>query len=85
MQTALGGHHGLQCGFYTPGMLMVLTEMQAESAGLSVTEAHVRHALSGNLCRCTGHQGIVDATLAILNGPADNRREQKSNANGAGT
>jgi len=68
MQAALGGHHGLQCGYCTPGVLMVLTELQAECAGRTVTEAEVRHALSGNLCRCTGYQGMVDAALSVLNG-----------------
>ncbi len=67
-QAALESYHGLQCGFCTSGVLMVLTELQTKSAGMTVTEAQVRHALSGNLCRCTDYQGIVNATLAVLNG-----------------
>jgi len=66
MQAALGAHHGLQCGYCTPGVLMTLVEFQRENAGRGVTEAEVREALSGNLCRCTGYQGIVDAALAAL-------------------
>lgn len=68
MQQALGANHGLQCGYCTPGMLAVLVEMQNEHAGQTVTEADVREALSGNICRCTGYQGIVDAALEVLNG-----------------
>ncbi|HEY6821086.1 MAG TPA: 2Fe-2S iron-sulfur cluster-binding protein, partial [Burkholderiales bacterium] len=49
------------CGFCTPGVLMTLTELLAENANPS--EAEVRDALSGNLCRCTGYQNIVAAAL----------------------
>jgi aerobic-type carbon monoxide dehydrogenase small subunit (CoxS/CutS family) len=69
MQAALAAHHGLQCGYCTPGVLMTLIEFQRENAGRRVSEADVRHALSGNLCRCTGYQGIVDAAMAVLAGP----------------
>jgi len=62
LQQAFRDHHGLQCGFCTPGMLMTLTELLREHA--DPTEAQVRDTLSGNLCRCTGYQGIVDAALA---------------------
>jgi carbon-monoxide dehydrogenase small subunit len=62
LQQAFRDHHGLQCGFCTPGMLMTLTEFLRENREPS--EAQVRAALSGNLCRCTGYQGIVDAALA---------------------
>ena len=62
LQQAFRDHHGLQCGFCTPGMLMTLTEFLRENREPS--EAEVREALSGNLCRCTGYQGIVDAALA---------------------
>ena len=61
LQQAFQDHHGLQCGFCTPGMLMTLTEFLRDNA--DPTEAEVRQALSGNLCRCTGYQGIVDAAL----------------------
>jgi carbon-monoxide dehydrogenase small subunit len=62
LQQAFWEHHGLQCGFCTPGILMTLTEFLRDTPDPS--EAEVRVALSGNLCRCTGYQSIVDATLA---------------------
>jgi carbon-monoxide dehydrogenase small subunit len=65
-QAAVARHHGLQCGFCTPGVLMMLVELQREYAERTPTEAEVRHALSGNLCRCTGYQGIIDAALEVL-------------------
>ncbi len=61
LQQAFQDNHGLQCGFCTPGMLMTLTEFLRDH--LNPSEAEVRAALSGNLCRCTGYQGIVDAAL----------------------
>ena len=61
LQQAFQDNHGLQCGFCTPGMLMTLTEFLHDHP--NPTEAEVREALSGNLCRCTGYQGIVDAVL----------------------
>ena len=67
IQAALSRHHGLQCGYCTPGVVMTLLEMLRESEGQPPpTEAQVRRALSGNLCRCTGYQGIVDAALSVL-------------------
>jgi carbon-monoxide dehydrogenase small subunit len=62
LQQAFIEHHGLQCGFCTPGVLATLTELLAEND--NPTEEDVRVWLSGNLCRCTGYQGIVDAALA---------------------
>jgi carbon-monoxide dehydrogenase small subunit len=62
LQQAFKDHHGLQCGFCTPGMLTTLSELLADNPDPS--EAQVRVAISGNLCRCTGYQSIVDATLA---------------------
>jgi carbon-monoxide dehydrogenase small subunit len=61
LQAAMMAHHGLQCGFCTPGVLMTLVELLASQP--NPTEQSVREALSGNLCRCTGYQGIVDAAL----------------------
>ena len=61
LQQAFVEHHGLQCGFCTPGMLMTLTELLRDNPG--PTEAEVRDALTGNLCRCTGYAGIVAAAL----------------------
>jgi len=53
--------HGLQCGYCTPGMLMASTALLADNPSPSALE--VRHALEGNLCRCTGYQMIVDSVL----------------------
>jgi len=61
LQEAFREAHGLQCGFCTPGILMSMLPFLEEHA--SPTEAEVREALSGNLCRCTGYQHIVDAVL----------------------
>jgi aerobic-type carbon monoxide dehydrogenase small subunit (CoxS/CutS family) len=66
VQLALSKHHGLQCGYCTPGIIMTILEMQQESASREWNEAAIRKSLSGNLCRCTGYQGIVDAALEIL-------------------
>ena len=61
LQQAFQDHHGLQCGFCTPGMLTTLIEFLRDNP--DPTEAEVRVAISGNLCRCTGYQGIVVAAL----------------------
>jgi carbon-monoxide dehydrogenase small subunit len=64
LQQALIRHHGLQCGFCTPGMVMTALDLlQTHPSGLS--EGEVREALSGNLCRCTGYSGIVAAVLEV--------------------
>lgn len=70
IQAALSRHHGLQCGYCTPGIVMTLIELQRDLAGRPITEVAVRKALSGNLCRCTGYQGVVDAALEVLNAAA---------------
>ncbi|MSQ21356.1 MAG: (2Fe-2S)-binding protein [Betaproteobacteria bacterium] len=62
LQNAFWENHGLQCGFCTPGMLTTLTEFLRENN--NPTEEEVRIAISGNLCRCTGYQSIVDSALA---------------------
>jgi len=61
LQECFRARHALQCGFCTPGMLMTLAAYLREHP--SPTEADVREALSGNLCRCTGYQNIVVAAL----------------------
>jgi len=61
LQRAFQEHHGLQCGFCTPGMLMTLTELLRDNP--DPTEDEVRDVLTGNLCRCTGYSGIVNAAL----------------------
>jgi aerobic-type carbon monoxide dehydrogenase small subunit (CoxS/CutS family) len=62
IQQAMHEHHGLQCGYCTPGILMTMTAFLKEHP--SPSEDEVREALSGNICRCTGYQNIVDAMLA---------------------
>ena len=62
LQQAFWENHGLQCGFCTPGMLMTLTEFLQSNPDPS--EAQVRDAISGNICRCTGYQSIVASALA---------------------
>lgn len=61
LQQAFQDNHGLQCGFCTPGMLTTLLEFLGDNP--DPTEREVREAISGNLCRCTGYQGIVAAAL----------------------
>jgi carbon-monoxide dehydrogenase small subunit len=59
VQDAFRAEHGLQCGFCTPGFVVSVTALLRENPQPS--EADIREALSGNLCRCTGYQGIVRA------------------------
>ena len=62
VQQAFQDHHGLQCGFCTPGMVMSAAALLAENP--KPTESEVRHYLEGNICRCTGYHNIVKAVLA---------------------
>ena len=62
LQAAFQEHHGLQCGFCTPGMVMAAVSLLDEIP--NPTEADVRMGLEGNLCRCTGYHNIVKAVLA---------------------
>lgn len=64
MQRAFGQHHALQCGYCTSGMVMRAVAMAAEP--VPAEDGPVRHALAGNLCRCTGYQGIVNAVCQGL-------------------
>ena len=61
MQQAFKDHHGLQCGFCTPGFLMTLAGVTPDEYP---DEESLRELLSGNLCRCTGYEGILDAVMA---------------------
>ncbi|MDH3315925.1 MAG: (2Fe-2S)-binding protein [Gammaproteobacteria bacterium] len=61
IQAAFQKHHGLQCGFCTPGMLISLVSFLRDHK--NPDEGAIREAISGNLCRCTGYQPIVDAAL----------------------
>jgi aerobic-type carbon monoxide dehydrogenase small subunit (CoxS/CutS family) len=71
LQQAFTTHHALQCGFCTPGMLMTLEALLRVNS--SPTREDVRDALSGNLCRCTGYQSIVDAALEAAEARRDAR------------
>ena len=64
MQAAFREHHGLQCGFCTPGMVMTAIAMAKDSGDAALTEVEIRQELEGNLCRCTGYQNIVRAIAA---------------------
>ena len=63
LQEAFRAAHALQCGFCTPGILMTMTAFLKDNK--NPNEAEIREALSGNLCRCTGYQHIVDAVLSV--------------------
>jgi carbon-monoxide dehydrogenase small subunit len=77
VQEAFWEKHGLQCGFCTPGMVLTATDLLQRTP--HPTEAEVREAMGGNLCRCTGYQFIVDAVLHAAEagagdgGPAEER------------
>ena len=63
MQEAFNDHHGLQCGFCTPGMIMAGIDMvnRYQQQGENLTTDAIRHELEGNICRCTGYHNIVKA------------------------
>ena len=63
VQAAFKAHHGLQCGFCTPGMIMAAVDMIARHPG-GLDEKTVRAELEGNICRCTGYHNIVKSILA---------------------
>jgi carbon-monoxide dehydrogenase small subunit len=73
MQDAFWANHGLQCGYCTPGMIMAATDLLRRNPNPS--EDEVRHALEGNLCRCTGYHNIVKAVL-----DAARRGEERASA-----
>lgn len=68
LQQAFREAHGLQCGFCTPGFLMTITAFLKENP--RPNEDEIRHAISGNLCRCTGYQNIVQAVILASAGSA---------------
>jgi carbon-monoxide dehydrogenase small subunit len=70
LQAAFRDAHGLQCGFCTPGILMTLIPFLRDHP--QAEESEIREALSGNLCRCTGYQNIVDA-VKLANGATTGR------------
>ena len=68
LQEAFWKHHGLQCGYCTPGMIMAAADLLARNPDPS--EEDVRHGLEGNLCRCTGYHNIVKAVQEAARAPA---------------
>ena len=62
VQKAFQEHHGLQCGYCTPGMIMASVDLLKRNP--NPTEDEVRHGIEGNLCRCTGYQNIVKAVMS---------------------
>jgi aerobic carbon-monoxide dehydrogenase small subunit len=62
LQRAFVEHHGLQCGFCTPGVILTAADLLSRNG--SPSNEDIRHALRGNLCRCTGYQGIVESVRA---------------------
>src|ERR671917_783945 len=66
LQAAFWEHHGLQCGYCTPGMIMAAADLLQRNS--DPNEEEVRHALEGNLCRCTGYHNIVKAVMAAARG-----------------
>jgi carbon-monoxide dehydrogenase small subunit len=79
LQEAFREHHGLQCGYCTPGMIMAAADLLERNP--SPSEEEVRHGLEGNLCRCTGYHNIVKAVLAAAEQggagvPASRKREE---------
>ena len=78
LQQAFQDNHGLQCGYCTPGMLTTLVEFLKDNP--SPNEREVREAISGNLCRCTGYQGIVAAALDAVDRLRDNPEGWKMGA-----
>jgi carbon-monoxide dehydrogenase small subunit len=64
LQQSFSDHHALQCGFCTPGFLMLAEAYLAESESDELTEEQARELIASNLCRCTGYQGLIEAVLA---------------------
>ena len=78
MQEAFREHHGLQCGYCTPGMVMAAVSLLDEHP--NPTEREVREGLEGNLCRCTGYHNIVKAVLAAAGSARPAKRASKAKA-----
>jgi carbon-monoxide dehydrogenase small subunit len=80
LQEAFREHHGLQCGFCTPGMLMTCADALQKYP--LETDGEIRDVLAGNLCRCTGYQGIVEAVRVCVMG-RNTLRDAAGDADGA--
>jgi carbon-monoxide dehydrogenase small subunit len=68
MQEAFCAHHGMQCGYCTPGMIMTLENLVRDNPAAS--EDELIDAVSGNLCRCTGYRQLLDAARSVIAGHA---------------
>jgi carbon-monoxide dehydrogenase small subunit len=79
LQAAFWEHHGLQCGYCTPGMIMAAADLLARNPDPS--ESEVRQGLEGNLCRCTGYHNIVKAVLAAAGEEAGGKPDEPGLAN----
>jgi len=75
VQAAFREHHALQCGFCTPGFVISVTAFLREHP--DPTDGQIRDALSGNLCRCTGYQGILAAVRAAADSISTSAQEAK--------
>jgi aerobic carbon-monoxide dehydrogenase small subunit len=64
LQQSFSDHHALQCGFCTPGFLMLVEAYLAETDRAELTEDQARDLIAANLCRCTGYRGLIEAVLA---------------------
>jgi 2-furoyl-CoA dehydrogenase 2Fe-2S iron sulfur subunit len=76
LQRAFTDHHGLQCGFCTPGFLMLAEGYLAARTGLAPDRDEIRELVSSNLCRCTGYQTIIDAIAATARARAGPGHDQ---------
>lgn len=74
VQAAFQDHHGLQCGFCTPGFVMSAVALLADNP--SPNDEEILEGLSGNLCRCTGYQGLVAAMRQLAGSGTDGRTEE---------
>ena len=81
MQEAFWEHHGLQCGYCTPGMIMAGADLLARNPQPS--EGEIRHAIEGNICRCTGYHNIVKAIQAAAHTGHGSAREPALSSQGA--
>lgn len=72
IQEAFAAHHGMQCGYCTPGMILAALQLLSENPEPSENE--IRHAIAGNLCRCTGYQFIVESIAAAAKALRESRR-----------
>ena len=81
IQEAFQRHHGLQCGFCTPGMIMAAKQLLTRYP--KPTLEQITHQLDGNICRCTGYRGIIDAIMDVA-GQEPRNAEPRSSRTGAG-